>query len=70
MTARIARNRKIEYQIPIFFVLSGIGRWEYLTYLAASILISKMLFRKAKRGASGNAQEKRTAKPNWIASSM
>jgi len=62
-------KRKIGYHIPMLFVLTGIVLFLYFVYFAASIRISKILFKKAQRGARGKAvrvysEENIVANPN------
>lgn len=65
-TAALLIMLKIGSQIPISRARSGVGRRVATTYLYASTRISKILFTKAKSGASGNADTKRVTKPNCI----
>lgn len=65
-TAALLIILKIGNQIPISRARSGIGRRVAIMYLYASTRISKILFSKAKTGASGNADTKSVTKPNCI----
>ena len=61
-----AKIRKIFSQIPMLVVFFGLGRFEYFVNWDAFVRIFIKLFNSANNGASGNAEENRMTKPNWI----
>lgn len=65
MTAILATLSRISNQIPMSCALSAIGLLTSHTNLSESILISKMLLARAKKGARGKAATKIVMKPNW-----
>ena len=60
---------KIEVKIPLFLATAGIGRQVKLIIFCLSINISKILLMKATMTSTGNPNENKAIKLNWIISS-
>lgn len=65
-TARMAIPCMMGCHAPISWAFSGTMRLNWVVSFHASTLISKILFTRASRGASGKEATNKVTNPNWI----
>lgn len=65
-TARMAIPCMMGCHAPISWAFSGTMRLNWVVSFHASTLISRILFTRASRGASGKEATNKVTNPNWI----